>query len=564
MRASSLALLLLCFAAPQAVAQMPNTPPLDPDTWTFTADIPLVSKWPAGREMREDRITADLFRPKRDGKVPAAVIINSSGGVTAHTELFYGRLLASNGVAALVVDSFMPRGVRRTTDDQSRVWQLQSNSDAVAGYRWLAAQSWIDSSRIIVMGMSRGGHAALAMALETDRKRANVAREVRFAAHIAITPGGCTVPRQDARTTGAPIFFMLADLDDYTPARDCLSYIERMRAAGNSNIQLAVYPGVSHALESIGGLVEDKVELWHRCRMEITSDNQWYDRGTNKIVPEREVRAYALRHCIDNAPVTEGGEPRVKWQAVADLLQFLKDVEVVEDREARAVVPECSAFPQSMLRRNCLRARAGRAGDLVALARAYRQGNGVQRDDGRAAALFRLAADRAHPQAQWELSVMMRRGVGTAPDLPAALSLARTSAAAGEPAAMNILGIMASDGAALPRDDNEAVKWFRAAADLRHSYALANLGRMYWLGHGGLNADRAEAVRLWRKSVYYDNPLGQLYLGEALEKGEGAGRDIKQALELYRTAASQERDADVKRRAIDALARLSSEAKQKP
>jgi hypothetical protein len=124
--------------------------------WTFKRDIELVSKWNIKGRFGQDIVTGELFRPDTDGRVRAAVIINSSGGVNSRVEPHYARLLAAHGMAALVVDSFMPRGVRRTSDDQSRVSQDKSDADAVAGFRWLAAQPWVDASRIIVMGMSRG------------------------------------------------------------------------------------------------------------------------------------------------------------------------------------------------------------------------------------------------------------------------------------------------------------------------------------------------------------------------------------------------------------------------
>src|SRR6266571_4225340 len=107
------------------------------ENWTLTHDIALLSQSPSGRQLKDEKITADLYRPKVDDRVPAAVIINSSGGVSAHTEHFYARLLADHGVAALVVDSFAPRGVRETSSDQRRVGQSQSAADAVAGFRWL-------------------------------------------------------------------------------------------------------------------------------------------------------------------------------------------------------------------------------------------------------------------------------------------------------------------------------------------------------------------------------------------------------------------------------------------
>jgi len=47
-----------------------------------------------GDAFRPERVTATLFEAALAKPAPAAVIINSSGGVIAHTELFWGRLLA--------------------------------------------------------------------------------------------------------------------------------------------------------------------------------------------------------------------------------------------------------------------------------------------------------------------------------------------------------------------------------------------------------------------------------------------------------------------------------------
>jgi dienelactone hydrolase len=241
----------LALLIPASLAAQPVKVPEEP--WQLTRDIEIVSQWPQRDRLHDDRITADLYRPRTEGRIPAAVVINSSGGITAHTELYYARVLARHGIAALVVDSFRPRGVRRTGDDQNRVAQTQSNADAIAGFRWLAGQSWVDPSRIIVLGMSRGGEAAYSAALEVLRRHYE-ASDIRFAAHVSISPGGCNLQQRDARTTGAPMFFMLGELDDGTPALPCVEYIERMRTAGNANIRWAVYPGVYHAYEWTGEL----------------------------------------------------------------------------------------------------------------------------------------------------------------------------------------------------------------------------------------------------------------------------------------------------------------------
>ena len=97
----------------------------------------------------------------------------------------------------------------------------------------------------------------------------------------------------------------------------------------------------------------------------------------------------------------------------------------------------------------------------------------------------------------------------------------------------------------------------RKSADLRNDYALANLGRMYWLGRGGVATDRVEATKLWRKSAYYENERGRLYLAEALETGQGTAPDVEEAIELYKLVAAQDRDRDAQRRATEALRRLA-------
>ena len=546
----------LALLIPASLAAQPVKVPEDP--WQLTRDIEIVSRWPQRDRLHDDRITADLYRPRAEGRIPAAVVINSSGGITAHTELYYARVLARHGIAALVVDSFRPRGVRRTGDDQNRVAQTQSNADAIAGFRWLAGQSWVDPSRIIVLGMSRGGEAAYSVALEVLRRHYE-ASDIRFAAHVSISPGGCNLQQRDARTTGAPMFFMLGELDDGTPALPCVEYIERMRTAGNANIRWAVYPGVYHAYEWTGGIGFAPDDWTARACAGRFWRDEWsrlYDRSSGQRATQDNQTDFLFRTCLQTG-YTIGGDERVKAQATADLIQFLRDAEILSDAEARAIVPDCVTIPEGIHRRNCVRARNGWTGDLVALARAFRRNAEVRRDDALAARLFELAASRNHPQAQWELSIMLRQGAGIARDLPRALTLAREAAEAGDPAGMNVYGVMVRDGIGRIRDDMEAAIWFRRAADLHNSYGMTNLAQFIWDGRGGLPLDRPAAVSLWRHAIYQDeNPWAQLFLAEASERGDGVAQSTTEALSLYEAAAIQDREPVAKRRASEALGRL--------
>jgi TPR repeat protein len=355
------------------------------------------------------------------------------------------------------------------------------------------------------------------------------------------------------------MFFMLGELDDGTPALPCVEYIERMRTAGNANIRWAVYPGVYHAYEWTGGIGFAPDDWTARACARRFWRDEWsrlYDRSSGQRATQDNQTDFLFRTCLQTG-YTIGGDERVKAQATADLIQFLRDAEILSDAEARAIVPDCVTIPEGIHRRNCVRARNGWTGDLVALARAFRRNAEVRRDDALAARLFELAASRNHPQAQWELSIMLRQGAGIARDLPRALTLAREAAEAGDPAGMNVYGVMVRDGIGRIRDDMEAAIWFRRAADLHNSYGMTNLAQFIWDGRGGLPLDRPAAVSLWRHAIYQDeNPWAQLFLAEALERGDGVAQSTTEALSLYEAAAIQDREPVAKRRASEALGRL--------
>jgi len=530
------------------------------DPWEFTRGIELTSRWPKGPTgFGEDRVTAVLYRPRIEGKLPAAVIINSSGGVNALVEHYYARVLAREGMAVLVVDSFSPRGVRRTGDDQNRVAQTKSNSDAFAGHRWLSSQNWVDPKKIIVLGMSRGGEAAYSAALEGLRKRMDVGNAA-FAAHVAIAMGGCNFPQRDVRTTGGPIFFMLGELDETQLVGPCIDYVEKMRKAGKATIRVAIYPGVYHAYEATGG-VTFAADNWasHDCvgRFDRDENMRLYHRGTNRRIPPGLQSDYLFKTCLQRGYIV-GGDERVKAQATADLLQFLRDADVISDQVARALLPDCATLAERHVRLNCIRARAGWTGDLVALARAYRSGSDVPRDVEFAVRLLDLAATRGHPQAQWELAIHLRQGLGAARDLSRALVLAKAAADAGDAAGMNVYGVMIRDGMGRTRDDAEARIWFERSADLQNTYGMVNLGRFHKEGQGGLPRNPAAAVALWRAAVLKgDNPWALVLLAHTLETGEGSTVDPIEALALYRAAARQDLEPEAKRRAEEAVARLT-------
>jgi len=194
---------------------------------------------------------AELYLPDVGvGACPTVVILNSSAGVCDIRERYYARFFAASGVATLVVDSFAPRGIKETTTDQSQINDMDMERDAYAAFDFLAADPRFNTRHIAVMGVSKGGLAALNTALLARRRWFN--RPPRdFYARVALVPPA-HMQQRDARTDGQPLLILLAEKDDYTGTDGAVNYAARMIAAGNKAVRVKVYPGAHHAFERTG------------------------------------------------------------------------------------------------------------------------------------------------------------------------------------------------------------------------------------------------------------------------------------------------------------------------
>jgi TPR repeat protein len=90
----------------------------------------------------------------------------------------------------------------------------------------------------------------------------------------------------------------------------------------------------------------------------------------------------------------------------------------------------------------------------------------------------------------------------------------------------------------LAKDDGEAVKWYRKAAEQNYAQAQSNLGAFYGLGRG-VAKDEAEAVRWYRKAAEQNYAKAQFNLGACYGLGEGVVKDYVEAVKWFRRAADQ-------------------------
>jgi dienelactone hydrolase len=274
-------------------------------------------------EVKPVKITATLYLPHASAPVPAMVIIHSSGGVIDKIEGHYARSLANNGIAALVVHSFTPRGVKSTANNQNLVNSWAMENDAFAALAELQKDKRIDPNRIGIMGVSKGGLVAQNVAF-TLRQEARRTGKAAFALHVPIVPD-CSAQFRTALTTGKPIFYMLGEQDEITLAKPCIEYVGRIKAAGNSNVTYKVYPAARHGWEMVGPVNYMKmIENYSHCDSLIEDNGDRTFKASNETVGGWRLDKWMKKNCLFHGAHVGGGTEKQKKQATDDLLSFLK------------------------------------------------------------------------------------------------------------------------------------------------------------------------------------------------------------------------------------------------
>ena len=127
---------------------------------------------------------------------------------------------------------------------------------------------------------------------------------------------------------------------------------------------------------------------------------------------------------------------------------------------------------------------------------------------------------------------------GKEKDYNEAVKWYRKAAEQGNAYGQSNLGFMYQNGYGVTRDYNEAVKWYRKAAEQGNANGQNNLGTMYRDGYD-VTQDYNEAVKWYRKAAEQGDADGQVNLGFMYEKGYGVTRDYNEAVKWYRKAAEQ-------------------------
>jgi dienelactone hydrolase len=185
----------------------------------------------------------DGSRPDRDGRFPAIVYLHGCGGLSEKTRHRVADLMTGWGYVTLAVDSFASRGITEacTRDLASR------KGDALEALRYLSGLGFVDPDRIALVGASQGGGIGLQIA---SARAVAAPEQPKFRAVVAYYPP-C---RLAAEQLTIPVLVLIGEVDDWTPAGDCESWMQR-RAGKGAPVRLVVYPGAYHSFDNPGAMI---------------------------------------------------------------------------------------------------------------------------------------------------------------------------------------------------------------------------------------------------------------------------------------------------------------------
>jgi dienelactone hydrolase len=200
---------------------------------------------------------------KITGKIPAMLLVHGSGGLNLKAKEIYTSAFAAKGIATIFIDSFTPRGVKNTVEDQSAVDPIDMGKDALAALRYVADNiKEIDAARVGIIGFSKGGGVSVNLSLTVFNQNRGALRFVRF---IAMYPP-CNGRRLNPKTIG-PLTIIVGEDDTYNRPGPC----EEMAAAlqqGGSQITFRKIPGAQHGWDVPGPAhVVRTGENYSKCRL---------------------------------------------------------------------------------------------------------------------------------------------------------------------------------------------------------------------------------------------------------------------------------------------------------
>jgi dienelactone hydrolase len=270
-----------------------------------------------------------LYLPDKRGdrKIPAMVIVHGSGGVRAARELAYAKEFEALGIAAVVIDSFTPRGIKSTVRNQGVISARDMLVDAANTLKAVARHPAVDPARIGVIGFSKGGSVVVRAALRHYLAPLHV-NDAAFSVLIARYPWCGDQPLDFHPANGGTLHMLLGDKDRYVGTESCQEFGKKFAQEGG-NRTLKIYPQAQHGWDVPGSTHwSDRAgQNFRKCVYDEIKSGTWIERSSRIVVLENYKSTgnfkKAVAHCM-TLGVSGGYNKQARQESLQDIRGYLR------------------------------------------------------------------------------------------------------------------------------------------------------------------------------------------------------------------------------------------------
>jgi dienelactone hydrolase len=258
-------------------------------------------------------LTGELRIASGAGRLPLVMLQHGSGGMAANVEM-WTREFNAMGISTFALDGFTGRGLTAVNANQALLGRLNFILDNYRALEVLAKHPRIDPERIVLMGFSRGGQAALYASLKRFNALWNKSG-AEFAGYIPFYPDCATTFVSDIEVADRPIRIFGGAQDDYNPIALCKSYFERLHTAGK-DVELTVYQTASHAFDNpLGSVTPAEVkggQTVRHCSIREEPEGTLINASTREPFSYKDPCVELNPHVGYDAAATEAAKKSVK------------------------------------------------------------------------------------------------------------------------------------------------------------------------------------------------------------------------------------------------------------
>lgn len=264
-------------------------------------------------------------------RLPVVILLHGASGVVGYVTDWEQDLRAM-GVATFVVDSFSGRGITSVSNDQSQIGKFVQTEDAYRALALLEKHPRVDPARIVLMGFSRGGTAALYAALKRFQRLHGPASGREFAAYLVFYPACNVKYREDEDITAKPVRIFHGEADDYVPIAYCRAYVERLAAKPGTDVKLTGYPEAMHAFDWQAIKQPTKLpraQTQRNCQLAETDPGEIINVKTRQLFTDNDA-------CVERGP-SIGYNPKASTEVREAVRQLMTTLLKAQDPKSQAV-----------------------------------------------------------------------------------------------------------------------------------------------------------------------------------------------------------------------------------